>query len=157
MRLSDVALCPAPAAYFYTWNMRQITRSSPCSPVSCQEPAWPRPARPGTKLGLCDQYCQDGGQVVISSVWEDVTNKQLRRSCQPDTTPDGDSPTGTRFLDSHTEKYLYTRTPLQVPPPGGRGRPLLSIVVVTRWPCCLEWSRAAQSIDGHRRMYGVLF
>lgn len=137
----------------------QITRTSPCSPLSCQEPALPPPTLVGIKLGLCCQYCENGVQVIISSVWWlDAANKQLRRNGQPDTTQDGGSPNGTRSgcVDSHVHTHVHAHSATSTTP-GGRGHPLLSTVVVTRWPCCLEYSRAAQSIDGHRRMYGVLF
>lgn len=41
--------------------------------LSCQEPP---PTPTGIKLGLYDQYCENGVQVVISSVWLDAANKQ---------------------------------------------------------------------------------
>lgn len=137
MCFSYVALSHAPAAYFYTWNKRQITRASPCSLLSCQEPALPPPTRTGIKLGLCCQYCGSGVQVVISSVWLDAASNQLRRNSQPDTTQDGGSPNGTRSgcVDSYVRTHTHSATSTT---PGGRGHPLLSTVVVTRWPCCLE-------------------
>jgi hypothetical protein len=108
-----------------------LVKSLPCL-------AWPCPARTGIKLGLCDQYCENGDPVVISSVWEDAADKQLRRDGQPNTTPDGDSPNRTRSGSADSHRCTCTHALRYRYHPWRKGHPLLSIVVVTRWPCCLE-------------------